>query len=110
MARPESDEAAIFNAALHLEAGEARRRYLEQACGANRDRQRRLETLLRVYHDDQNFLQGTAIWLPTTAEELPPEATGGRSARTSFWSRSARAASAWSTWPSSTSPSAAGSP
>src|SRR5215470_9116608 len=49
MAVPSSIEQAIFNAARRLETPEARRLYLEQACGEDRALQARVEALLGVY-------------------------------------------------------------
>src|SRR4029077_6143791 len=55
MATPKFDEAAIFNAARQITAPEARRLFLEQACGGNAQLQRRLEALLRIYDKDHCF-------------------------------------------------------
>jgi serine/threonine protein kinase/Tfp pilus assembly protein PilF len=51
------DEASIFNAARQIETPEARRLYIEQACGADHDLQARIEALLRVHQEERSFLE-----------------------------------------------------
>ncbi|HWY85089.1 MAG TPA: serine/threonine-protein kinase, partial [Gemmataceae bacterium] len=60
MAVPKLDEADIFHVARQIEAGEARRLYLEQACGGDSDLQTRLGALLRVHDEDRSFLEKPA--------------------------------------------------
>jgi tetratricopeptide (TPR) repeat protein len=69
MVEPALDEAAIFNAARKIEAGSARREYLQQACGSDAELKTRVEALLRIHDDGQDFLNGTAPWLA----DLPKE-------------------------------------
>ncbi len=49
MDRPESNEKAIFIAAIDHEAGAERAEYLDSACGGNEDLRRRVEALLAAY-------------------------------------------------------------
>lgn len=63
MSVPDLKEAAIFNTARGIEAPEARREYVERACGDEPALRARVEALLRVYDADQNFP-------PSPVEEL----------------------------------------
>jgi serine/threonine protein kinase/Flp pilus assembly protein TadD len=56
MATLKLDEAAIFNVARQIEAPEDRRLYVRQACGEDQALQARIEALLRVYDEEQSFL------------------------------------------------------
>jgi WD40 repeat protein len=69
MAVPALDEAALFNAARRIEAGQARREYLRQVCGSDAALHTRLEALLRVHDEDPGFLSGTPPWLPALPGE-----------------------------------------
>jgi serine/threonine protein kinase/Flp pilus assembly protein TadD len=74
MVAPQREEAAIFNAARRIEAAEARRQYLEEACGQDRELLSRLEALLRVHDEDRSFLHGTAPWVtPTPGGKSSPD-------------------------------------
>jgi hypothetical protein len=50
------DEAAIFNVARRMESADARRVYLQVACGADVGLRQRIDALLRVHDEDQSFL------------------------------------------------------
>jgi eukaryotic-like serine/threonine-protein kinase len=50
------DEAAIFNVARQIKAPEDRRRYIQHACGGDKDVQARVEALLRVHEEENTFL------------------------------------------------------
>src|SRR5262245_44591616 len=54
---PNVDEEAVCNAARRLDDPEARRRYVEQACGDDRGLQARVEALLRVHDEERSFLE-----------------------------------------------------
>jgi serine/threonine protein kinase len=75
MAAPKPDEAAIFNAARQIQTPEARRLYLQEACGEDRDLQRRVEALLRAHEEEDTFLnsptQEFRAILDTSADEGP---------------------------------------
>ncbi len=66
MAAPELDEAAIFHAARRMENGEARCRYVQQACGGDTALKARVEALLRVYRQQPEFLASPPLG-PSTA-------------------------------------------
>jgi serine/threonine protein kinase/tetratricopeptide (TPR) repeat protein len=51
------DEEAIFQVARRIQAAEARGAYLEQVCGQDRGLRDRLDALLRVYEQEQSFLE-----------------------------------------------------
>jgi WD40 repeat protein/serine/threonine protein kinase len=51
------DEATIFDIARQIEAPEARRLYVHQACAENRDLQARVGALLRVHDEEPAFLE-----------------------------------------------------
>jgi eukaryotic-like serine/threonine-protein kinase len=76
MALPNLDEAEIFNKARHIEAGETRRLYLEQACGGNQALYGRLEALLHVYDQEGSFLELPAEGLPAGARARNTEGPG----------------------------------
>src|SRR5262249_31120689 len=52
-----------------LDAGDARRRYLQQACDGDRALQARLEVLLQVHDEDHSFLQAPAEDVATILED-----------------------------------------
>jgi serine/threonine protein kinase/Flp pilus assembly protein TadD len=56
MATPDLDEAAIFNAARQIESPEARRQYLQGACGGDPELQRRVEALLGAHDEPPTYL------------------------------------------------------
>ncbi len=66
---PQLDEQEIFHAARRIEAPEARRAYLESACGDEDGLRARVEALLRVHEQEQSFL-GTPIDGPHVAAAL----------------------------------------
>ena len=77
--------------------------FLDRACGANRDLRDEVEALLQAHDAPDSFLREpvdrTAAYEPTR-RAAPARSSG----RTSCWSRSARAASASSSWPSRPQP------
>jgi WD40 repeat protein/serine/threonine protein kinase len=54
-------EAAIFNAARRLPGAEARRLYLEQACGTDTRLRARVEALLKVHEHEPSFLEAPLL-------------------------------------------------
>jgi WD40 repeat protein/serine/threonine protein kinase len=54
-------EAVIFNAARRLRGAEARRRYLEQACGTDTPLRARVEALLKVHEHEPGFLEAPLL-------------------------------------------------
>jgi WD40 repeat protein/serine/threonine protein kinase len=63
------DEAAIFNVARQKQEPEARRLYLDRACGADQHLRARIEALLRVHELEPGFLESPAV--PTRAGTAP---------------------------------------
>ncbi len=57
MALPKPGEREIFDAARHIEDADARRLYVEQACGDDGDLQAQIEALLRI-HDEEGAFAG----------------------------------------------------
>jgi serine/threonine protein kinase len=55
MPMPDPKEEAVFNAARGIEAPDARRAYVERACGGEPALQARVEALLCIYDDAQSF-------------------------------------------------------
>ena len=56
MALPDPNEEKIFHAARRITEPAARRRYIEQACSADRHLQARVGALLRVHDEEPSFL------------------------------------------------------
>jgi WD40 repeat protein/serine/threonine protein kinase len=56
VALPNPNEEIIFHAARRITEPAARRRYIEQACSADRHLQARVEALLRAHDEGQSFL------------------------------------------------------
>jgi serine/threonine protein kinase/Flp pilus assembly protein TadD len=77
MTTPKLDEAAIFNLARRIEAPEARRLYLRQACGEDAQLLARVEGLLRV-HEEESFLQSPASGVQTAIDAGIHEGPGTR--------------------------------
>src|ERR1051326_7432554 len=73
MAMPKLDESAIFNAARQIASAEARRQYLQEACGDDRTLHARVEALLRVHEEEQSFLEPS----PHPAFSSPESRLGG---------------------------------
>jgi serine/threonine protein kinase/Tfp pilus assembly protein PilF len=67
MAVQKLDEEAIFNVARKIESPEARKNYLDQACGEDAALRARVQDLLRVHEADKSYLQSP---VPTIAEPL----------------------------------------
>jgi WD40 repeat protein/serine/threonine protein kinase len=61
MTRPKRDEAEIFDRARQIEAPDARRLFLEEACGEDRHLQARVQALLRVYEEERGFLESPIL-------------------------------------------------
>jgi serine/threonine protein kinase/tetratricopeptide (TPR) repeat protein len=80
MAAPKLDEASIFNAARQIQTPEARRQYIQEACGADLDLQRRVEALLRAHEDQETFLTSPTVelrsLLDASADEGPDTSIG----------------------------------
>ena len=80
MTAPKLDEAAIFNAARQIETPEARRQYVQEACGADLDLQRRVEDLLRAHEEQETFLNSPTrefrSLLDASADEGPDTSIG----------------------------------
>src|SRR5262245_13081521 len=76
MAMPNQIERAIFDVARHIAAPDARRAYVEQACGEHRDLQARIEALLRVHDKDQTFLESPAEGVRAGFADPPGEGPG----------------------------------
>src|SRR5262249_48838886 len=57
MLMPKLHEAAVFDAARKIHDPEARRRYLQEACGEDPDLLTRVEALLRVHDEEDWFLK-----------------------------------------------------
>jgi serine/threonine protein kinase/tetratricopeptide (TPR) repeat protein len=74
MDTPNLDEAAIFDDARQIEAPDARRLYIQEACGEDRALRERVEALLRVHEEEHSFLQ-----TPTERERVTIEGLGGES-------------------------------
>src|SRR5205823_11839388 len=60
MAAANLDEAAIFDAARQIADYDARRQYIQEACGADSHLQGRIEALLRVHENEGTFLTAPA--------------------------------------------------
>ncbi|HET6574008.1 MAG TPA: serine/threonine-protein kinase [Fimbriiglobus sp.] len=70
MGEAKPDEKSIFNAVRRLDTPEARRLYLDQACGEAPDVRARVEALLRVHDGDSTFLESPP--LEFRADVAPP--------------------------------------
>ena len=94
---------------LSCQPGAARRAFLDQACAGDPALRQRLEALLAA-HDEPDELPPTdAPAVKATIKlDLPPSRGRSRgpdaSAATRCWRRSAKAAAAWSMWPSRREP------
>ena len=86
-------------------------RRLDEACSGDRELRDRVRALLRSHTEPGSFLDQPAVAVaspsPTLDLPLSPNAPARPSAATSSSRRSAKAAWAWSTWPSNGSRSAA---
>ena len=51
------DEEAIFQLARQIDRPDARRLYLDRACGPDADLRARVDALLRAHDEDQSFLE-----------------------------------------------------
>jgi serine/threonine protein kinase/tetratricopeptide (TPR) repeat protein len=76
MTMPRLDEKAIFNGARQLGSDEARWEYIGQACGEDSNLRARVESLLRVFEEDQSFLESPAEVLQAAFDEPIAEAPG----------------------------------
>src|SRR6266849_5455061 len=57
MTAPNAKEEELFNGARRIDEPDARRLYIQQACGEDRQLQARVEALLRVCDEERSFLQ-----------------------------------------------------
>jgi serine/threonine protein kinase/tetratricopeptide (TPR) repeat protein len=69
METPIPEEATIFNLARQLQGAEARRLYLDRACGGNNRLAARIEALLQVHEQERSFLETPPM--PTRADTRP---------------------------------------
>src|SRR5687767_3907784 len=76
MGAAKPDEKTVFNAARRIESPEARRLYLAQACGEDRELCARVEALLRVHDEDATFLRSPAEGLPADFGDATGENPG----------------------------------
>jgi serine/threonine protein kinase/Tfp pilus assembly protein PilF len=76
MANELIDEKAVFNSARCMSSPEERMAYLQKACGEDSDALRRLRDLLRVYDQENSFLESPALVLGATVDEPVTEKTG----------------------------------
>jgi WD40 repeat protein/serine/threonine protein kinase len=61
MVIPKLDERLVFETARHIHAPDARRLYIQQACGDDRNLHMRVEALLRVHDEAGAFLESPAV-------------------------------------------------
>jgi WD40 repeat protein/serine/threonine protein kinase/Flp pilus assembly protein TadD len=78
MAAPTFNEADIFNAARHIEDPEARRQYVQEACGEDRALADRIEALLHAHAEGGSFLDAPTEIADARPEDSPGEAPGTR--------------------------------
>jgi serine/threonine protein kinase/WD40 repeat protein len=76
MAMPSPSEEAIFNIARHITAPDARRQYLEQACGDDAVLAQRVLALLAVHENGKSFMARPAAEEAVTAQ-VPSQAVQG---------------------------------
>ena len=67
MAETQLQEQAIFEIARKIESRDARRSYLQQACGASAELKERIADLLRAYDEGSSFLEAPPPGLDTSA-------------------------------------------
>ena len=82
MSSRQLDEEMIFHTARLIDNSEARNRYLDQICAGDQALCERVEALLRVHEQEQQFLKSTPDELPPTIDQSPlaerPGSTIGR--------------------------------
>ncbi len=76
MTSPKLDEAAIFNVARQIVGPDAQRFYIDQVCGNDDKLRTRLTALLRIYKDDQTFLEQPAEGVPVATTDQVSEIPG----------------------------------
>jgi serine/threonine protein kinase/tetratricopeptide (TPR) repeat protein len=76
MAMSKADEEVIFHTARRIMSPEDRRLYVEQACGADRHLQARVEALLHVHDEEQSFLKSPAEGFRDGVEDRVREGPG----------------------------------
>jgi serine/threonine protein kinase/tetratricopeptide (TPR) repeat protein len=76
--RVDPAEEAIFKAARGIEEPQARRAYLEEACGERLDLRARVEALLRFHDEGRGLLASAPMSSPTAADERVVAAPGTR--------------------------------
>jgi serine/threonine protein kinase len=72
------DEDSIFNIARMIASSEARRVYLDQACGAHEDLRARVELLLQTYDEEPNFLEVPATDIRAIRDSSVSEGPGAQ--------------------------------
>ena len=65
------DQRDIFRVALSIESEEARNEYLNQVCGANSELLNQVATLLRLHHEDPDFLESPPSGVAATMDFEP---------------------------------------
>jgi serine/threonine protein kinase len=66
------DEKAAFNIARRIDCRDTRDQYLQQICGTDGEKLRRLNDLLELYDKEQNFLDQPAVATPVSLPEERP--------------------------------------
>lgn len=69
-------EEAVFQVARRIDRSDARRLYLEQACGSDADLRTRVEALLRAHDDEPSFLERPVVTPPAVGPETRSFAHG----------------------------------
>ena len=70
------DEEAIFQLARQIDRPDARRLYLDQACGPDTDLRARLNALIRAHDEERSFLERPALPPPASGPETASFAYG----------------------------------
>ena len=76
MTSPKHDEATIFNVARQIDGPDVQRLYIDQVCGDDEELRTRLEALLRIYKEDQTFLEQPAEGVPVVTKDRIGEIPG----------------------------------
>src|SRR5262245_18054284 len=69
MASRPVDEKAVFNSTRRMPSPEERMAYLQEACGEDAGAQRRILELLRVYDQEQSFLESPLVAIGAPVDE-----------------------------------------
>jgi hypothetical protein len=104
MAIKSSRAESVFFTALEKSTPEERAAYLDEACGQDTKLRQRVEKMLNAQPNVGDFLQQPLRAAPAPLDlPNPREEEGTRIGRYNCYRRSAKAVSAWFTWPSSRS-------